>query len=157
VLVVGGADWGYLIGHSVVSRSFIGMTTGEDKVTMADGRKALVPVEPLNFVQLVSPRPLLMLNAKHDLLVPPASNKMMFSACPSPKKIVWYDAGHELPMADAIQVVMDWFDRFLTGDEAAGDMSIVEGRDTSALPMPAKMDLPEPRSGISYEEYIVTM
>jgi cephalosporin-C deacetylase-like acetyl esterase len=71
-------------------------------------------VEPLNFVGRISPRPLLMLNAKQDETVPPIAARWLYARAGEPKKIIWYDTQHhEIPMEPAFGEAVEWFDRYL--------------------------------------------
>ncbi|MGB3589411.1 MAG: hypothetical protein WBA23_22890, partial [Tunicatimonas sp.] len=56
----------------------------------------MAPVEPLNFVKQIAPRPLLFINAEHDETIPKAASIALHEAAEEPKKIVWYDSGHKL-------------------------------------------------------------
>ena len=51
-------------------------------------------MDPVHFVGMIAPRPLLMLNAKKDELVPRAATDALYNAAREPKEIIWYDAGH---------------------------------------------------------------
>lgn len=44
-----------------------------------------------------APRPVLMLNARHDRIILPAMAERLFGAAREPKEIRWYDSGHLLP------------------------------------------------------------
>lgn len=71
-------------------------------------------VEPLNFVGRISPRPLLMLNAKRDETVPPIAARWLYAKAGEPKDIIWYDSRHhEIPMEQAFGEAVNWFDRHL--------------------------------------------
>jgi len=56
----------------------------------------IAPVEPLNFVKQIAPRPLLFINAEHDETIPKAASVALHDAAEEPKKIVWYDSGHKI-------------------------------------------------------------
>jgi len=86
------------------------------------GAKAVLPsvdeflsvIEPLNFVDKIAPRPLLMINAKRDKTVPPISTKWLYAYAEEPKHIIWYDSSHhELPREQAFGEAVKWFDRHL--------------------------------------------
>ena len=78
VLVVGGGGFRQRLGDKI---------TPEQETTIAI-------VEPANWVGLISPRPLLMLNGRKDVLVRPEMTKVLFAAAREPKRLVWYDSGH---------------------------------------------------------------
>jgi len=55
-------------------------------------------VDPIHYVRHISPRPLLMQNAMHDIIITRASTEALFEAAGEPKRIIWYDCGHaDLP------------------------------------------------------------
>ncbi len=71
-------------------------------------------IEPLNFVEQISPRPFLMLNAKNDEIVPPAMSKLLFYAAKDPKEIIWYDAKHrDAPLDIIYGDGLNWFKKHL--------------------------------------------
>ena len=71
-------------------------------------------IDPLNFVNKISPRPLLMLNASADEIVPPLTTKLLFSQAGQPKKIVWYPTTHRrVPPGEVYPEAIRWFKRYL--------------------------------------------
>ena len=58
--------------------------------------QAMVPIEPIRFIPLASPTPLLLQNGWSDTLVPQADAEALHAAAPEPKTIQWYNAGHSL-------------------------------------------------------------
>ena len=58
--------------------------------------QAMAPIEPIRFIPLASPTPLLLQNGRSDNLVPPADAEALHAAAPEPKTIRWYNAGHSL-------------------------------------------------------------
>jgi dienelactone hydrolase len=58
--------------------------------------RAMVPIEPIRFIPLASPTPLLLQSGRSDTLVPPADAEALHAAAPEPKTIRWYNAGHAL-------------------------------------------------------------
>jgi dienelactone hydrolase len=72
------------------------------------------PIEPLNFVKQIAPRPLLMLNAKNDEIVPPLMSKLLYKAAEEPKEIIWYDAKHrDAPLDTIFGDGLNWFKTYL--------------------------------------------
>lgn len=51
-------------------------------------------IDPINFVENIHPRPLLMVNAENDEVIPPMSSKLLFQKAKEPKKIIWYPEKH---------------------------------------------------------------
>ncbi|NOY37364.1 MAG: alpha/beta hydrolase [Chlorobi bacterium] len=71
-------------------------------------------IDPINFVVSVSPRPLLMINAENDEIVPPVTTKLLYKKAKNPKKIIWYPAKHHtLPVDKAYPDGIRWFDEYL--------------------------------------------
>ncbi len=72
-------------------------------------RDYLGMIEPLNYVEHIAPRPLLMLNAEDDEIIPPMMSKLMFRKAKDPKKIVWYPGKHhDLPIEKAYPEGAKW-------------------------------------------------
>ncbi len=71
-------------------------------------------IDPINFVARIAPRPLLMLNASKDEIVPPFTTKAMFKKAKQPKKIIWYPTKHrEVPLDQAFPEGIKWFREYL--------------------------------------------
>ncbi|MBD0776778.1 acetylxylan esterase [Maribacter sp. ANRC-HE7] len=71
-------------------------------------------IEPLNFIADISPRPLLMLNAKNDEIVPPIMSKLLYKKAKKQKEIIWYDAKHrDAPLDIIYGDGLDWFNQNL--------------------------------------------
>jgi hypothetical protein len=58
--------------------------------------RAMTPIEPIRFVGLAAPTPLLLQSGKTDLMVPPDDARELQRAASQPKTMKWYDAGHGL-------------------------------------------------------------
>lgn len=71
-------------------------------------------IEPNNYVRQISPRPLLMLNAENDDIIPPMMSKLLYKKAKKPKKIIWYPATHHtIPIEEVYQDGISWFDEYL--------------------------------------------
>lgn len=71
-------------------------------------------IDPINFVSKISPRPLLMLNASNDEIVPPVMTKRLYKKAGQPKNIIWYPTTHrEIPLDQAFPEAVAWFDKKL--------------------------------------------
>ncbi|HSV73186.1 MAG TPA: acetylxylan esterase [Chthonomonadales bacterium] len=53
--------------------------------------------DPLHFVGRFAPRPLLVLSARRDELIPVRAAEALFAAAGEPKRQVWFESGHVLP------------------------------------------------------------
>jgi dienelactone hydrolase len=92
-MVYGGGDMGSLIGHNVARyegalvSEFVGRLAG----------LLLRPLEPLRFVDEISPIPLLMINGARDEQVPRENTLMLYRAARQPKKLIWLESRHVHP------------------------------------------------------------
>lgn len=74
-------------------------------------RDFLALIDPINFVELIAPRPLLMINAENDDVIPPVTSKLLFRKAGDPKKIIWYPAKHhDVPVLEVYRDAISWFD-----------------------------------------------
>jgi dienelactone hydrolase len=77
--------------------------------------------DPRTAIAHFAPRPVLMLNAKQDVIVTPDMGKRLFAACAEPKEQRWYDCGHLLSN-DAYEDAAAWVEQVVTtraDDDAA--------------------------------------
>ena len=58
--------------------------------------EAMAPIEPIRFIPLAPPTPLLLQSGRLDNLVPEADAEALHAAAREPKTIRWYNAGHAL-------------------------------------------------------------
>lgn len=151
VLVVGGGDWSYLISHSVVTQEVLSSKYSDMKDFSRRAREELAPADPVNMVANISPRPLLMLNAKNDVLVPPVSAKRMFLVAGEPKKLVWYSSGHEIPMDQIIPVIQDWAEKYLKNDSVPDFTSVVDAYNTTPIKIDEEKTLEPPADMVPLE------
>ncbi|MGH0038111.1 MAG: alpha/beta hydrolase family protein [Myxococcota bacterium] len=63
-------------------------------LALAGGGFGPAQVDPCNAVARIAPRPLLMVNARHDATVPAAASEKLFAAAGEPKRIEWFDTDH---------------------------------------------------------------
>jgi len=84
------------------------------KALSQDTRIYLSIMDPINFVDKIAPRPLLMLNAEKDEVVPPMMTRAMYRKAGEPKKIVWYPTKHrQIPLDEAFPEAIRWFKKYL--------------------------------------------
>ncbi|MRI01201.1 alpha/beta hydrolase [Kriegella sp. EG-1] len=86
----------------------------KEKAISKEAKDFVSIIEPLNFVEQITPRPFLMLNAKNDEIVPPAMSKLLYGKAENPKDIIWYDAKHRDAPIDVIyNDGLNWFKKYL--------------------------------------------
>ena len=79
-----------------------------------DTKDYLSMIEPNNFVEKIAPRPLLMINAENDDIVPPMMSKLMFKKANEPKEIIWYPSKHhDIPIDKVYPDGIQWFQKHL--------------------------------------------
>jgi fermentation-respiration switch protein FrsA (DUF1100 family) len=84
------------------------------KALTAEAKDFTSIIEPLNFVEQIAPRPLLMLNAENDDIVPPMMSKLLYKKAKKPKNIIWYPAKHHtIPIEEIYQEGVNWFNKYL--------------------------------------------
>ncbi|XOV94084.1 MAG: alpha/beta hydrolase [Bacteroidota bacterium] len=72
-------------------------------------------IDPINFVEFISPRPLLMINAENDEVIAPITSKMLYQAAGEPKEIIWYPSRHRnLPIEKAYPNGIDFYNKYLS-------------------------------------------
>lgn len=86
----------------------------ESKALSADAKDYTSIIEPKNFVKEIAPRPLLMINAENDDIIPPMMSKLLYKEAKKPKNIIWYPAKHHtIPIEKVYQESVNWFDQYL--------------------------------------------
>jgi dienelactone hydrolase len=70
------------------------------------------PTEPLHYVGRAAPAALLFQNGIHDTFVPPHDALRFFTAASEPKRMIWYDAGHNLPWK-FVRDAAEWLQPYL--------------------------------------------
>jgi dienelactone hydrolase len=89
VLLFGGGDVQSLLETNI--RDDLGLLT---RPAAWLGKILTCPVEPLDHIGGIAPRPLLMLNGNEDLGIPEHNTRLLFNAAREPKALRWIDAGH---------------------------------------------------------------
>ncbi|HEV3257110.1 MAG TPA: acetylxylan esterase [Gemmataceae bacterium] len=100
-----GISWGAITGipfvaHDPRVKAMASMVGGGDVLSvlppkMPDKvRQAIKPLDPVNTVSLIAPRPLLLLNVTRDQLIPRACAEALHKAAGKGAKVVWLDTDH---------------------------------------------------------------
>ncbi|MBT6766020.1 MAG: alpha/beta hydrolase, partial [Prolixibacteraceae bacterium] len=80
----------------------------------ANTKNYLSIIEPINFVEQIAPRPLLMINAENDDIIPPLMSKLLYKKANKPKQIIWYTSKHhDIPINDVYTDGINWFNTHL--------------------------------------------
>jgi uncharacterized protein len=112
VLLVGGADRGMMSRLSQIE-VWKRIRAENPKLDFDEISRIMAPADPLNFVDKISPRPVLMVNGTKDDIVPVEANKLLQKTAREPKKIVWLEAGHALPREQTLPIILDWLKKNL--------------------------------------------
>ncbi|RJP14890.1 MAG: hypothetical protein C4520_20900 [Candidatus Abyssobacteria bacterium SURF_5] len=100
----------------------LGITGGDFskwKVSAPDGRalermlQAYHLVDPIHYVRKISPRRLLMQNARNDIIISRDAAEALFNAALDPKQIIWYDCGHADMPDESLEDMRRFFDECL--------------------------------------------
>jgi fermentation-respiration switch protein FrsA (DUF1100 family) len=68
----------------------------------------LANVDPINYVDKIAPRPLLVQLGKHDDIVPFENGMKLFERAREPKDLVVHESGHSLPAEKAVDEIAKW-------------------------------------------------
>ncbi|MDZ7373977.1 MAG: acetylxylan esterase [candidate division KSB1 bacterium] len=81
-------------------------------------RRLLAPIEPLNFVDQISPRPLLFVLARQDEIIPQASSLLLYRQARKPKQIWWYEGRHRtVPVWRVMEDCALWYKAVFAGEK----------------------------------------
>ena len=116
ILIVGGGGWRTLIQDSQIGPAIAMRKHLEEKnLNIDDYADMMQSVDPVNFIGMISPRPVLFINGKRDVIVPVSSNKLLHQAAGEPKEIIWFDGieadptGHIPPIRDMLETIEQWW------------------------------------------------
>lgn len=112
MLLVGGADRG-LVGRLSEHTPWKQLRKENPKVNFDEVSRVLAPADPLNFVDKISPRPVLMINGKADDYMPAQASKLLHETAKEPKMVLWMESGHALPTQEVLAVLMQWLKEML--------------------------------------------
>ncbi|HLU93011.1 MAG TPA: alpha/beta fold hydrolase [Membranihabitans sp.] len=84
------------------------------KAFSSENKNYLSVIDPINYVRQIAPRPLLMINAENDEIIPPLTSKLLFKKARHPKKIIWHAATHRtIPLDKTFLDGIQWFEEHL--------------------------------------------
>jgi fermentation-respiration switch protein FrsA (DUF1100 family) len=112
VLLVGGADRGLMSRVSQI-QVWKQIRAENPNLDFDEISRVMAPADPLNFVDKISPRPVLMINGTKDEIVPVVANKLLHETAREPKTIVWLESGHALPLDQTFPIVNEWLKKYL--------------------------------------------
>lgn len=98
-LISGGGD----IARILTEEAADGMAIGGHYAALIDFggedalRRMLADIDPLQYVGLIAPRALLMINGRTDDIIPPDRAQALYDAAGRGKQMIWYDGGHYPP------------------------------------------------------------
>lgn len=78
-------------------------------------QKMLDPIDPMNFIEYFSPRPVVFHLGRFDKIVPAEAGRQLYEAAGEPKQVYWYDAGHDVPLDLVLARILDFMDQNLLG------------------------------------------
>ncbi len=76
----------------------------------------LAPIEPHRHIKYISPRPLIMIQGKHDEFMPPHLAQELFNRAGEPKELIWLETEHMMPwkkevINQVIKTLRQWLER----------------------------------------------
>ncbi len=97
---------GFSLG-SIIGATFCGVDPRPCAAALALGGGGLGPPEtdPLRHVGRIAPRPLLFVGATRDQTIPRAATEALYAAAGEPKRLLWFDAGHDALPGAALKAI----------------------------------------------------
>jgi dipeptidyl aminopeptidase/acylaminoacyl peptidase len=112
VFAVGGADWITILKESQLEN--LQKLRANQPPDWSTLRRFTDPIDPLNFAPHFGDRPILLINAKDDQVMPKAAAERLHAvAVGKPLVKEWVDGGHELPPDTTLPMVLEWFQQHL--------------------------------------------
>jgi len=90
--------------HPIVSQ----VVSGIPGYMISSFRGQVADIDPINFIDRISPRPLLLQLGKNDEYVPFDCGIKLFNRAKEPKDLVVHDSGHDLPKEKAMSETINW-------------------------------------------------
>jgi len=109
VLVVGGADW-TTIAKETQLPGVRQLWADDPNLDWDAFRKTTAPIDPLHFAPRMGERPILLVNAKRDEVIPLKSAQLLHEVAKGkPLEKEWYDSGHVPPAEQVGMRLITWF------------------------------------------------
>lgn len=105
-ILIAGGNYIEIAETSVIPQAKL-MREAIEKIGKEKAREILTPIDPLTWAPKISPRPVLFVNGKKDLIIPPKSAEALIAAAKEPKTVIWEDGGHTLS-AQALLRIQEW-------------------------------------------------
>ena len=113
VLAVPAADWVTLVKDST-SPVAVQLRADDPNFDFDAFRALLDPVDPLHFAPHLAGRPVLLLHAKNDEIIPRHCSELLDANVQGdPVEVEWYDSGHILPPEQAGVRILGWIQAHL--------------------------------------------
>ncbi len=97
----------------------------------------LAPIDPQYYIGSISPRPLLLMNGRKDLIISEAAGKRLQELAGEPKETYWYDGTHIPPFDLALVRCSDFFRKYLKPSKKnAPQPAADEKKNAAAAPKP---------------------
>ncbi len=76
----------------------------------------VLPIEPLNWVKKIAPRPFLMINGRNDERIAKEGIEKLFTAAGEPKELIWHESKHIAPRSGELtqqltEIMGEWLER----------------------------------------------
>jgi Dipeptidyl aminopeptidases/acylaminoacyl-peptidases len=108
VLWAAGGDWGKLITTS--QHAFAKKYREQGETDAAKIEAVMGEVDPIRYISLVAPRPLLFLNGTEDTIVPKSCTESLYAAAKDPKAIKYIPGGHVPDLKVLLEDTLTWLD-----------------------------------------------
>ncbi|MCC7494519.1 MAG: alpha/beta fold hydrolase [Fimbriimonadaceae bacterium] len=108
MLAVGGGDWISLLRESPAPfvKAVRDANPNTDWETL---RPLLDPIDPVNFASRLGKRPILLMNATNDEIIPKrCADTLHAAAVGEPLEKIWLPSGHQLPGEEVAQKLLTW-------------------------------------------------
>ena len=92
-MVYGGGELTSMIRHNVARYESVWLSELVGRL----GGVLLHPLEPMKYVDRISPTPLVMINGTNDEQIPRYNTELFFNAAREPKKLIWLESQHVHP------------------------------------------------------------